>query len=375
MKKKSIAKNSLYNSLYSGVNVIFPLISITYFSRILLPEGFGKIEYARSIVIYFLTTASLGIPIYGVKLIAQAGDDLIKRSRSFWEMFYLNALSTIISSITYYIFISCCDYFDGRRTLFYIIGCLLLLNIANIDWYYQGIEDYGYITKRSIAIKIISFILMVIFVKNFNDYTIYAAFICFAAAGNYIFNIFHIRGQIKFIDIRNCHIFSNIKPILILLASTLATEIYNMLDSVLLEFFHGEIYVGYYSNAVKIVKFIYVLMTSIIVPFYPRISAYIKEHMIDDANNLISIGCKVLIIFAFPASIGIFFTADALVAILLGNSFIPAINCIKILSVLIIIFSFASLLGHIVLIASGVLVLFSIVVVIVLSINQKKNKL
>ena len=339
--------------LYSGFNVIFPLISITYLSRILTAEGIGKVEYARSVVGYFFTIAALGIPNYGVKLIAQAGDNITKRSISFWELFYLNAISTFAFSVIYYVFISYSAYFNGRRTLFYIMGLILLLNFINIEWFCHGIEDYAYVTKRSIFIKVLSFLLMLLFVNKANDYMIYAAIICFAAAGNYSFNMLYAMKQIKFVSIQSCKITQHLKPIFILLGSTVAVEVYTMLDTIFIEYFHGEIYVGYYINCVKIVKLIYTLSIAMVATFYPRVSSYIKENRIKETNSLFSNGTKVLIIFAFPATIGLFLISEALIPFLFGNSFIPSIDCLKILSPLVIIFSVSYLLGQIVLMASG----------------------
>ncbi len=46
------------------------------------------------------------------------------------------------------------------------MGIMLVLNFFNIDWFYQGLEEYGYISTRNIIVKIISFVLMYIFVKT-----------------------------------------------------------------------------------------------------------------------------------------------------------------------------------------------------------------
>ena len=353
MVKKSIAKNSFYNTIYQGFNVLFPLIFMTHFSQVLTASGIGKIEYARAIVAYFSMFASLGIPIYGVKIIAQTRNNIMLKSRAFWEMFYLNAFSTALCSIVYYMFISFNEYFNDRKSLFYIMGVLLVSNVANIDWYYQGVEDYSYITKRSIIMKIISFVFMIIFVKTSNDYILYAIIFCIASVSNYIFNIIYLEKQIKFISIKNCNIKRHLKPVTILLCSNIAIEIYTILDSVLLEYFHGEIYVGYYSNCVKIVRLAYSLSTAMVITFYPRISLYIKEKRNYDTNDLISKGCKISLIFAVPSTIGLFSTADSLIPVLFGGSFVPSIACLRILSVLVIIFSLATILGHTILIASG----------------------
>ena len=353
MNNKTLAKNSLYNTLYSGFTVAFPLISITYLSKILLAEGIGKVEYARTVVTYFLTAASLGIPSYGVKIIAQAGNDATRRSRNFWEMFYLNFLSSIVCMIAYYIFITYNSYFYERRTLFYIMGSLLICNVANIDWYYQGIEEYVYITQRSIVIRVITFILMIFFVRDTSDYMIYAVFICLASIGNQAVNVWHLRKQISFVGFQKCTISRHVKPVLILFAACIATEIYTMLDTILIEYFHGEIYVGYYSNCVKIVRLVYTMSTAMTATLYPRISLLIREGKSEEVNALISMATKILIIFSIPASVGLYLVSDSIIIILLGDSFIPSVGCLRILSVLVVVFSFAYLLGHVILMASS----------------------
>ena len=71
MSKKSLLKNSLYNILYKILNIVFPLITSMYVARILMAESIGKVAAAQNIVSYFTLLAAMGIPTYGVKLIAQ----------------------------------------------------------------------------------------------------------------------------------------------------------------------------------------------------------------------------------------------------------------------------------------------------------------
>ena len=68
---KSLFKNSLYNIIYKLFMMAFPLVSSAYVSRILLPEGVGKVAYAQNIASYFITIAGLGIGSYGVREIGK----------------------------------------------------------------------------------------------------------------------------------------------------------------------------------------------------------------------------------------------------------------------------------------------------------------
>ena len=343
---KSVVKNSIFNIIYKGFTAIFPLVTTSYIAKTLLPEGIGRVEYTITIVTYFVTVASLGIPSYGVKAVAQASED--EKSNIFFELVTINSVSTTLCIIAYYVFIFSTAYFIGRRMLFAVVGLMLFLNFFNIEWFLQGIEEYSYIAVRGIVMKIVSFIAMLIFVKDENDYINYAFILCVGTAGNYLLNIFHLKKYIVFKRYR-LHIKRHLIPILVLFATTVATQIYTMLDSTMLEYVHGEVYVGYYSTAVKIVRMVYTVSIAMIAPLYPRISGYIKDKNIDAVNAILSEGTRIVSLIAFPASVGLFCMADWIIVVLFGDLFMPSVLTLKILSMLVIVFSFAYFLGHIIL--------------------------
>lgn len=352
-EKKSITKNSLYNLLYKGFTALFPLLTTSYVSRVLMPDGVGAVAYANTIVNYFVTIAALGIPNYGVKLIARYRSDDNKRNNSFIELVTINAVSTLICTAIYYTLVNVTSLFCGKISLMNTMGILLILNFFNIDWFYQGLEEYGYITTRSIIIKILSFALMLFLVKSQDDFFIYALILCFATAGNYFLNILNARKYLSFNRREKTEYKKHLKPIFVLLASTVATEVYTMLDTVMLEYYQGDAAVGYYTNAVKIVRMIYTVTIAMVATFYPRISSLYAEGRREEVNGLLSVGTKVILLISIPAVIGLVGTADYIVPVLLGESFMPSVLLLRILAVLVFVFSIAYFLGHVVLMATG----------------------
>lgn len=349
---KNIAMNSIYNMIYKGFTALFPLLTTTYIARTLLPEMVGLVSYANTIVIYFTTIASLGIPNYGVKEISKYGDDIQGRSKAFSELFSINFTSTVFCIIIYYIFVNSFFYFQEQRPVFNTMGLMLILNLFNVDWFYQGMEEYGIIAARGMIVKILSFVAMLIFVKNPDDYLKYALILCLATAGNYIFNMVILR---KFISIKKytLNIRQHLKPIFILLASSIATELYMALDTIMLEYFHGSANVAYYSNATKIIRMIYTMVIAFVATFYPRISYYIQNDKIDKSNNLIEKGFDVILLMALPCVVGVMSTAKYIILILFGEQYTNSISVLKIASILVLVFSVAYLFGHVVLMASG----------------------
>ena len=352
MAKKSIALNSMFNMAYKGFTALFPLLTTTYIARTLLPEKVGLVSYANTIVVYFTTIASLGIPNYGVKEISKCGENVKERSKTFSELFSINFASTAICIALYYIFVNFFSYFQNQKPVLNVMGLMLVLNFFNVDWFYQGIEEYGIIATRGTVVKIVSFIAMIIFVKKPEDYLKYALILCMATAGNYIFNMLLLRKFIVFkryiLNIRH-----HLKPVFILLASSIATELYMALDTVMLEYFHGSANVAYYSNATKIVRMIYTMVIAFVATFYPRISYYIQNNKIDESNRLIEKGFDIVLLMALPCTVGLMSTAKYIIVILFGNQYINSISVLEIASILVFVFSVAYMLGHIILMASG----------------------
>lgn len=352
MNKKSLTKNSLFNLAYRGFTALFPLVTTTYISRVLLPEGVGTVTYAQTVASYFVLLASLGIPSYGVKAIAQNSEDKEKCSKTFFELFGINFSATLLCIVAYYMFVSNFSYFADRQELFYVMGLMLILNIFNIDWFYQGIEEYGYIAVRSFIVKVLSFAAMLLFVHEKSDYLIYALILCMATAGNNVLNALHLKKYVTF-PRKGLNMGQHLRPVLVLLASTIATEVYTMLDTVMLEYFHGDISVGYYSNAVKIVRLTYTVVIALVAVFYPRISMYYKQKEQEACNALLTRGTEILLLLALPCVAGLALTADAVITFVCGAAFAPAASTLQILSVLVVVFSIAYFLGHIILTATG----------------------
>lgn len=350
--KKSIIKNSALNILYKGFTAIFPLLTSIYVARALLPDNLGKVTYANTVVSYFTLLASLGIPNYGIKAIAQTHGDDHKRSKTFSELFFINLLSNVLFIVLYYIIVNVLPYFSSRRLLFNVMGLLLILNIFNIDWLYQGMEEYGIIAARGTIVKIASLVAVIIFVNAPDDYIVYAFILCMATAGNYIFNMIKSRRYVK-LTLKELNISRHLKPVFILLASSIATEIYTMLDTVMIEYFYGDANVAYYSNAMRIVRMTYLIEIALVSTFYPRISYYLKNADYESSNHLLSQGLELILLVSIPSAIGMELLSEPIILVLFGDAYFDSIAVLRILSVLLVIFSVAYLLGHLVLMASG----------------------
>ena len=254
-KNHSIRYNFIMNFILTASQFIFPLITFPYVSRVLTAAGNGKVSFVSSVASYFLMIASLGIPTYGIRACAQVRDDRKKLSKTVQEIFLINLVVTILVVITYVICIFTIPRFYEDKTLFLIYGINILLNMFGMNWLFQALEKYDYITIRSMIFKIISVVLMFLLVHQKEDYVIYGAISVFAAVGSNILNFTRIHKFVEFKWSGNYGIKKHIKPILVLFAQSLAVSIYTNLDTVMLGFMKTDVDVGYYNAAVKVKRF------------------------------------------------------------------------------------------------------------------------
>lgn len=352
---KSLFKNSIYNFAYKLFTMLFPLITSTYVARILLADGVGKVALAQNYVSYFTVVAGLGMSTYGVREIGKVQRDLEERNRVFWQLLIINAVSTLVCASVYYGMVLFVPFFSEEQTLYIFAGLVLLLNAFNVDWFYQGVEEYGYITLRSLAIKILSVILIFVLVKQKEDYALYTLITCIGTAGNNILNLFHLRKYISKPEfpIKKSAFVRHLQPLFILLSTNIAVELYTKVDTTMLGALSTKAVVGYYSYATKLTNMVVSAVATVSVILLPRLSYYIKNNKKSEFNKIVSVSYKTLLTISIPCCLGINMIADEAVAVLFGDEFLPAATTVKILSVLVVVKAIGNLFGTQVLLTVG----------------------
>ena len=193
MSQKSLKTNAFLNTLKTVLTLFFPLITFPYSSRVLGPENIGKVNFAQSVVSYFAIIASLGISTYATREAAKVRDDREKLSQISSEIFIINLISTVIAYVLLVASLIFVRKFDDYRLLIIICSTLIVFTTVGMGWLYQAVEDYLYITVRSLAFQIISVILLFTLVKSKDDYLWYASINIISNVGANILNFIHAR--------------------------------------------------------------------------------------------------------------------------------------------------------------------------------------
>lgn len=361
---KSIKKNFLYNIFLNVSTVIFPLITAPYISRVLEPDGVGLNNFANTYAGYFALVALLGIPTYGVREVSKVRDNKVALSKLISQLMSIATITTIVVSLIYLITIALIGQLTENYLIFMLAGFAIYLAPFKINWYYQGVEEFGFITFRSLVIRTLSVILLFIFVREKNDLIL---FVVLHVAGNVLADVWNY-AKLRNAGIRPHLTFQGLKPhispLLVLFASSIAISIYTVLDTLMIGFIKDYEEVGYYTNAMQMSKVILNAVTSLSIVAVPRVSLYMKENNYVKINELINKSFSVVSFLAFPVAVGLACISPTFVPLFFGEKFVGSVIPLVILSMLIISIGFNNLAGIQILIGMGLdrLFLYSVLI-------------
>ncbi len=341
-----IKRNFIYNSILSLSQVIFPLITFPHVARIILPIGIGKITIVESVCRYVILFSALGIPIYGVREIAKVKSDKDKLNKLFTELISIHFVITILISLLFLISI----YFTPflyKSIGFYYIGLLFILsNVFVIEWYFQGIGQFKYITIRNIIIKSILTILIFLVVNDKNDVLTYFSLIVITSILNAVVNFSYALSNIELDFSSSINEFKrHIKPLFYIFSSIAFISIYTLLDTLMLGFMTDDNVVGLYSTGLKISRIPTMFIGALGVVLIPKLSEYFHHNRVEDFIILINKSIKVVITFSIPVIFLMYSLSEKMVVIFAGPDFIQAGVVLKILSSLSMLIGLSNIFG------------------------------
>ena len=324
IKIHSIKYNFLMNIIMRVSQLIFPLVTFPYISRVLLNDNNGKIAFATAVVSYLTLVSSLGIPTYGIKICAQKRDDKEQLSKTVQELFVLNIIFLIASIIIFGVLLYFVPSFYENRVVLMIISTGTILNVIGVEWFYQAIEQYDYITKRNIVFKIASLILMFIFVHKPEDYIVYSCIMVFGSYGSYICNFLKLKSYVLLKFNLPLELKQHLKPIFFLFLYSAATQIYTNLDTVMLGFITNDYEVSLYNVAVKVKLILVSLITALGTVLLPRASYYLKTNR-EKYNDILNKAFCISILCSLPCMTFFIIEASDVIMILAGSNYLEAV--------------------------------------------------
>ena len=344
-EKKSLKLNFIMNAALTMSAFLFPLISFPYVSRILLPEGTGKVSFATALINYFLMFAQLGIPTYGVRACAKVRDDRRKLTKTAQELLIINLVMTAISYAALFGALIFVPRLRQERALYLVVSASILFSSIGMEWLYKALEQYTYITVRSLIFKVIALGSMFLLVRAKEDYILYGGITIFAASASGILNFIHARRYIDMRPVGGFEFKPHLKAVAVFFAMSCATTIYTNLDTVMLGFMASDETVGYYSAAVRIKNILVSIVTSLGTVLLPRAAYYVEHKKMDDFHTISRKALNFVLVAAVPMMLYFMLFARDGIFLLSGDRYAGAIHPMRLAMPTLVFIGLSNILG------------------------------
>lgn len=328
---QSVKFNFVMNVILKISQVIFPLIMLPYVTRVLGGEGNGKVAFVASVISYFSVFAQLGIPTYGIRICAQCRDNREKLSKTVQELLLINFISVGISYVALIFSFILIPKLQNEPLLLLIYSISILLNSLGMEWFYQAIEQYRYITVRNISFKIVSIVLLFLFIHKPSDYILYGILSVLSGVGSNLLNLWNSRNFLEFRRFNDYQFKRHLKPILTFFGLSISVSIYANMDTVMLGFLSNNRQVAFYDLSTK-VKLVLAQIISALGPVVlPRVSYYLSKNDKEAFYSIIKKSLQFVLITGLPVTVYFIIMASSVINILGGAEYQSCVGCMRII--------------------------------------------
>lgn len=339
----SIKKNFLYNGLLTVANFLFPLITYPYVSRVLGVSNIGICNFVDSIVNYFILFSMMGVSIVGVREIAAVRGDREARSRVFSDLIALNGLTSVAAAVALAGAILFVPSLAPYRNLLWIGVVKILANFLCMDWLFRGVEEFKYITNRTILVKCLYVAGVFLFIRQPGDYPLYYLLLTLMVVLNACVNLPFSRRFVSFRG-RGIEWARHARPFFTMGLYMFLTSMYTTFNVTYLGFVSGAEQVGYYTSATKVFSMVIALFTAFTTVMLPRMSAVLSEGKKKEFLELVSKTFRVLFIVGVPVILLLLVGAGDVIRVLSGKGYEGAVVPMRIVAPLILVIGMEQIL-------------------------------
>ncbi len=302
-----------------------------YLIRKIGPESNGILNFAKSIVQYFVILVTLGYEQVGIREVAKT-KSLLKK--------YVDLITSIrlgVALLSYLLLYATVQLLSFGKPdiventgIIYIYGLTIFSTAFLLNWVFQAIEKMEVIAIRSVAVYLVNFIGILLFVKGSGDLTKAVIIISASMIINSIWMFYYYQKKINKFNL-NFNFrewwFITKEAVSIGFIFLIAT-LYNNIDITMLGIIKGDFDTGIYAAGHQVIVF--AILPSIIIQgaFFPQ---FALRQTFESRDFIISKFLK-LQTFAGYLIFGLVFFFAEYSVLLLGNKYANSILILKFLS-------------------------------------------
>ena len=340
----SVKRNIALNTAYQILNMVIPFITAPYVSRVLGAEGIGIFSYTSSILAYFTMFSSLGTTSYGIREISRVRDNRQLLSKLFWEIELLVICTTSLCSLLWGIWIIVAPEYN---IIYLILSMGLIGVVADISWFFTGLEQFEYIVIRNSVVKLVGIISLFVFIHEEDDLQLYIFIMSLINLLGVLSMWIYVPKLVDKMDWKSLSIKKHYKETLVYFIPTISISVYTILNKILLGIIGGDIREnGYYEQANRIIMICQtVTFGSINIVIGSRASYLFAENKFKEMFLRIDQTLNYILLIGLGLVAGLVSLSPRFVPWFFGQGFEPVVLLIQLLSPLLIIIGISNCLG------------------------------
>lgn len=314
-----VIKNYLYNVVYQILVLLVPLITVPYISRVLGPELVGINSYTNSWMTFFMLVGQMGIALYGNREVAYHRENPIERSKIFWGIELLQVITITCALIAY---LGAVILFSTTFKKYFLLQSFWIIAAGvDVSWYFMGVENFQRIVFRNMLVKLASVALIFLVVKGNNDLGKYIALL---GLSNLVGNLTlwpYLKDEIKWVPIRTWHPFRHFYPALLLFVPTITTQVYLVVNRLMLGRMSTQSQLGQFQYTDQIIKVILAVVTASGQVMLPHIANKFSKGDVKGIRDSLYNSFDFITVIAIPMMFGIMAIAKQFAPWFLGKQF------------------------------------------------------
>lgn len=336
--RQTVAKNVFWLTVSQIGSRLIRAATLIYAARVLGAAEYGVFGYIVGFAGFFTLFADIGVNSITTREIAGQPD---KKNQFFSAGFFLKIILLIFTALLLTI---AAPYFIRLKEAKPLIPLITLLVIFDglrdfIAAFLRGLEKMEQealiVILMNFAIALAGFVILKI---SATAETFIISYVVSAGAAT-LFSVFLVREQFK--NIIRCFdkksvrlIFYASLPIIFISAISVFMA---QGDILMLGFWRSSAEIGYYEIGNRIIALLYTVPALLSMALFPVVSKLAIQKDENKMKNINEKSMSLLFLIALPLTVGGFILAKPLIQLVFGGEYLPAVNCFRILLIMLLL--------------------------------------
>lgn len=302
-------------------------------------------NFAMSVVDYAILFSSLGLATIGYRYIPQCNEDKEKRNDVFSHLVTIHILMTLAILVVYTLCIFFVPKLSDNKPLYFIGATKIIFNVFLVEWLFQGMQDFRYITLRTLLVRTLYVICVFVFVRDKDDYDIYFYLTIAQVAANAIINWMYTKKFVAFrFRIKGCGDY--LFPVFSMGVNRILLSFYVTFNVLYLGFVCGNTSVGYFTTATKLYAIFLSVLSAYNGVVVPYLNNLFGSHEMGQFTQMVNYSFSIIGFLSIPIVIVCVILAPEIIRVMAGEGYEAAVLPFRIIIFQVIFIGIAQILEN-----------------------------